>query len=176
MKVTIKYRAIKVVTAWLLLAAVGLYYDSCRHPKQLVAPVSEESKAKADAILATANKLMGAPYAEAGTTPRGFDCSGFTSYVFAQHGITIPHSSKEQMLLGIPIQQCNAAKGDLIVFTGTNAKLREAGHVGIVVENNNCVITFIHSSSSKKESGVKLNTTAEGYYQERFLGVRRVLR
>lgn len=164
------------MAAWLLLAMTGLYYDSCRHPKQLVTPILEEGRQQADAILATANRLMGTPYAEAGNTPRGFDCSGFTSYVFAQHGIDLPHSSKAQLLLGIPIQQCNAAKGDLIVFTGTNAKVREAGHVGIVVENNHCIITFIHASSSKKDSGVKLNTTAEGYYQERFLGVRRVLR
>lgn len=176
MKLPIQYGAVKVIAVWLLLAATGLYYDSCRHPKQLVAPTSEEDRVKADAILATANQLMGTSYAEAGTTPRGFDCSGFTSYVFAQNGITIPHSSKEQIKLGIEVPQCSAAKGDLIVFTGTNAMVREAGHVGIVVENNNCVITFIHASSSKKDSGVKLNTTQEGYYEQRFLQVRRILK
>lgn len=118
---------------------------------------------------------MGTPYAVAGKTPKGFDCSGFTNYVFKQHGINIPHSSKEQIKAGKPVSLCDAAKGDIIVFTGTNKSVREPGHVGIVLENKDCVVKFIHSSSASKSSGVKISSTGETNYHQRYLAVRRII-
>ncbi len=130
-------------------------------------------------LVSFAEKHIGTPYHFGGKSPKGFDCSGFTYYCFQKQGIQIPRSSKQQINAGTQIPYRKARKGDLIVFTGTNIKKREPGHVGIVVSNNAIEgLTFIHSSSSKKNNGiVYTNIPAKGksFYKERFLEIRRVL-
>ncbi len=163
----------------LLLVGQALLYGNCAKRFDPTPPPPPEvvigTPGNVDDIITTAQNLMGTPYAVAGKSPKGFDCSGFTNYVFKQHGINIPHSSKEQIKAGKPVSKCDAAKGDIIVFTGTNKSIREPGHVGIVLENKDCVIKFIHSSSASKSSGVKISSTGETNYQKRFLAVRRII-
>jgi cell wall-associated NlpC family hydrolase len=79
------------------------------------------------------------------------------------------------MNYGNTISKNNAKTGDVIVFTGTDASQRIGGHVGIVLENNNGNISFIHSSSGKK-NGVIISSLSEGYYTQRFLKIVRVVK
>jgi cell wall-associated NlpC family hydrolase len=71
----------------------------------------------AQQLLAEARRLEGVPYVYGGSTPSGFDCSGFTSYVFAQAGKTIPRTSSEQAAAATPISRSDLRPGDLIFYT-----------------------------------------------------------
>ena len=77
-------------------------------------------------IIETAYAYIGTPYVSMGSTPAGFDCSGFTSYVYAQHGVSLPHSSTAQMAMGVTIPESEAQPGDLVLLLG-------GGHVGLWV-------------------------------------------
>lgn len=134
------------------------------------APTTAAHNTKADSILNFAQSLLNKPYKPTGVSPSGFDCSGYTMYVFNHFNIALPHSSSEQMKIGTNIDLCQAAKGDIVVFTGTDKSIREPGHVGIVLQNDTCLVTFIHASSN---GGVKISTI-EKSYKERFLSVRRL--
>ncbi len=75
-----------------------------------------------NAILEEAAKFVGTPYLYGGTTPAGFDCTGFVAYVYAQFGISLPHSSSAYWNIGTQVSAEDAQPGDLIV---------SSGHVGI---------------------------------------------
>lgn len=120
---------------------------------------------KATAIINTAKTHMGVPYVWGGSTPSGFDCSGFTSYVMAQNGITIPRTAALQFGTGTPIQRANLKIGDLVFFT---TYTEGASHVGFYLGDGN----FIHASSAAGKVTISnLNTST--YYSSRFLGGRR---
>ena len=116
---------------------------------------------------------MGVRYKYGSINPKvGFDCSGFITYVFNHFGIKVPRSSVDFTHVGKAVPVSEAKKGDLILFTGTNPKIRVVGHMGIVhsVEGNE--INFIHSSSGKA-NGVTISPLA-GYYETRFVSIRRI--
>ncbi|MCC6582359.1 MAG: C40 family peptidase [Chitinophagales bacterium] len=127
-------------------------------------------------IIWFAKQQLGTPYKYASANPKngGLDCSGFLYYVFTHFNIKVPRSSKDYMSYGTTINKNEAKKGDVIVFTGTDASQRIGGHVGLVLENNNGELTFIHGSSGKA-NGVTISKLSEGYYSKRFLKVIRVL-
>ena len=77
-------------------------------------------------LLETAYAYIGTPYVSGGSSPSGFDCSGFTSYVYAQHGISLPRSSSAQWGMGTAIPESAAQPGDLVILNG-------GGHVGLWV-------------------------------------------
>jgi lipoprotein Spr len=113
----------------------------------------------------TVDELIGTPYRDAGTTTRGFDCSGFTSYVFNKFGIDLPHSSAAQNKEGYWIDKSDLRKGDLVFFdTGGKG----VSHVGIYLGNGE----FIHSASNE---GIVKNKLSESYYAKRYVSARRVL-
>ncbi len=117
-------------------------------------------------IVATARKYIGVPYLWGGSTPKGFDCSGYTRYVFAAHGISLPRTTDTQWRTGTAVSKANLKEGDLVFFGDTY----RAGisHVGIYVGNNQ----FIHASSSK---GVIITSMDNSYWASRYYGARRVL-
>lgn len=129
-----------------------------------------------DSIVCYAEKFLGTPYIYAGASEKGFDCTGFVYYVFKQFGISTSRSSAGFENEGKVIETECAQKGDIILFTGTNSEIRKVGHAGIVYENIDGTIDFIHSSSSKKHFGVtitRLNSSAG--YLKRFLRIITIL-
>ncbi|MBR1396074.1 MAG: C40 family peptidase, partial [Selenomonadaceae bacterium] len=90
------------------------------------------SKSQADELVRTAKSYIGVPYVFGGTTPDGFDCSGFVQYVFRQQGIIIPRLADEQYLLGRSANISELNAGDLVFFTTYEAG---ASHCGIYVGN-----------------------------------------
>ena len=116
---------------------------------------------------------IGARYVYGSKGPRTFDCSGFTSYVYKrQNNVWIGASSREQYATNSPIKRNEMQAGDLVFFTSPNSG-RNVGHVGIVLDYDpkTNVFTFIHASTKQ---GVKISKSTEGYYQKRYIGVRRV--
>lgn len=130
---------------------------------------------KLDSVVHFAKKQLGVTY-QYGTSKPGtsFDCSGFTSYVYRSFGVDCPRMSSEFIHLGSKVDLSACQKGDCLVFTGTNSSDRRAGHVGIVVENTDGNIQFIHCSSAKSHYGVVISTLNGTNYAKRLLEVRRV--
>ena len=132
-------------------------------------------KTKPAEVLAFANSLIGIRYLYASTDPaRGFDCSGFITYVFNHFNITVPRSSIEFTNVGQEINVDNAKPGDIILFTGTDSTTEYVGHMGIVTSNSNKNLEFIHSTSGKA-NGVTI-TPLSAYYKSRFVKVIRVFK
>ena len=126
-----------------------------------------------NSLLDEAMSHIGARYRSGSKGPSAFDCSGFTSYVFRQLGVTnIGASSRDQYARNLPVSRSEMQRGDLVFFTSPTSG-RGVGHVGIVVDVDPITHTFnfIHASSSE---GVKISNSNEGFYARRFIGVRRV--
>ncbi|WP_018478194.1 C40 family peptidase [Pontibacter roseus] len=128
--------------------------------------------ADSEPLVSYALGLIGSPYVYGGTSPNGFDCSGFTSHVFKEFGVPVTRSSGTQSQDGISVEREDAQPGDLVIFTGTNEEVREPGHVGIVISEPGDTISFVHSSSN---GGVKISQVEGTGYEDRFLDIRRVL-
>ncbi len=130
------------------------------------------SFANVEDILQQATSLIGARYRSGSKGPYTFDCSGFTSYVYGQNNISIGCSSRDQYARNIPIKREEMRPGDLVFFTSPGSG-HGVGHVGIVVDVDpiNDTFTFIHASS---KDGVKISNSTDGYYQRRYVGVRRI--
>lgn len=142
---------------------------------RLVSEVQEESGGatlvsdKGDTIrnkaVEQALRLRGSRYRYGGTSRGGFDCSGFTRYVYARMGISLPHSSAAQFRCGKPVSRKELKPGDLVFF-GRGG--RYVGHVGIYVGNNR----FVHASNPRR--GVTVDSLSSAYYARTYRGARRV--
>ncbi|MEZ0611911.1 C40 family peptidase [Fibrella sp. WM1] len=140
---------------------------------EVVAPEADESYdiPVIQNLLGFARKHLSSRYRSGGTSPSGFDCSGFVRYCFTKFGVSLPHSSAAQAGIGAKIDREFAKPGDLIFFNGHAASKSRVGHVGIITEVINDQIKFIHSASS---GGVKFDFLNADYYRKRFVTIRRV--
>lgn len=125
-----------------------------------------------DQVINYAYRFRGTPYRYGAMSPRGFDCSGFTSYVFKRFGIDLDRSSRGQIFDGVRVKQKDLQPGDLVFFQGRSGR-GGVGHVGIVTQvNEDNTFHFIHSACS---SGVTVSKNTESYYSRRYVGACRVL-
>lgn len=125
------------------------------------APATTTSS-KGNDIVSYAKQFLGYKYVYGGTTTNGFDCSGFTQYVYKNFGISLNRTAAAQYSNGTSVKDLQV--GDLVMFgkAGIN-------HVGIYIGGN----TFIHAAN--KERGVTTDTLASGYYKTNYVGARRVI-
>lgn len=126
---------------------------------------SVPASSNGSAIVATAKKYLGYKYVYGGSSPStGFDCSGFTSYVFKQHGITLNRTSAGQYSNGVAVSRSNLQPGDLVMFGKSSIT-----HVAIYIGGGQ----IIHASTPS--TGVRIDSLSTGYYNNNYYGARRVL-
>ena len=114
-----------------------------------------------------AYQYLGVPYVYGGASPSGFDCSGFTMYVYAQLGVSLPHGATPQLNYGTYVSRSDLQPGDLVFFSDGSYP---ASHVGIYVGDDQ----FIHASSSSSNGYcVCVSSLNSNYYSRNFVGGRR---
>ena len=126
---------------------------------------SVPSSSNGSSIVATAKKYLGYKYTYGGSSPStGFDCSGFTSYVFKQYGISLNRTAAGQYSNGVAVSRSNLQPGDLVMFgkSGIN-------HVAIYIGGGQ----IIHASTPS--TGVRIDSLSTGYYNNNYVGARRIL-
>ena len=123
-----------------------------------------------------AAKFIGRRYVWGSTGPKTFDCSGFTSYIFRNAGVTLNRTSRMQYTQGEPVNTTSDLRpGDLMFFSSPRSGKGRVGHVAMVVEvdDNGKSLTFIHAASSK---GVSYQRFPDGgYYSRNYIGAKRIL-
>lgn len=119
-------------------------------------------------IIDMARQYLGVPYVYGGTTPAGFDCSGYVQYVFKQCGYQLNRTAAAQYQQGTAVSKSDLVTGDIVFFACNGSGI---DHSGIYAGDNR----FIHSSSPRS-GGVIITSLAESYYARSYVGARRVIR
>ncbi len=128
----------------------------------------QPSQAPSDSLSREALRYLGVRYRYAGTSPsRGFDCSGFVTYLLRFYGITAGRSAQDLMRLGTPVARSQLRPGDLIFFRNTGRR-KGISHTGIYIGNG----LFVHASSGVRR--VVVTSLNSPYYSRRFAGARRL--
>jgi len=160
-----KYRSI------LYLLFIVLCMSSCGASKQ---SSQKYSNKEVERVIKYASGFIGTPYKYAGTTTKGFDCSGYVQYVFKEFNYRLPRNTDGQSKTGTPVNKKDIKPGDLVFFTGRDNRSKKVGHVGIVVDSDRKEnFIFIHASTSK---GVTVTSSLETYYKSRYLLARRIVK
>jgi cell wall-associated NlpC family hydrolase len=127
------------------------------------------SKKEADALIEYAKYFKGGKYVWGGTTPKGFDCSGYVQYLYKKHGINIPRTALAQSKVGKDVSIDELKKGDLLFFLTDKKRGIPITHVGVYLGNGE----FIHAASKKK--GIIISPITHGYYAKKFVKAKRIL-
>jgi peptidoglycan DL-endopeptidase CwlO len=112
-------------------------------------------------VVGIAMRYLGIPYRWGGASPSGFDCSGFSMYLYAQVGVSLPHNAAMQYGYGTPVSRSQLAPGDLVFFNGL-------GHMGIYIGGGQ----FIHSPHTGDV--VKISSLSDSWYAATYVGARRI--
>lgn len=138
-----------------------------KEPQIVVQNTKNQTEINRDSIIVFAKKYLGTPYVYASSNPKkGFDCSGFVSYVFSNFGLTLPRSSSGYKNLGKALKPEEFKVGDVLVFYGYKNR-NIVGHVGIICEANGMQSKFIHASSGKAQQ-VTITALDTEHYTKRF--------
>nr|WP_203363550.1 C40 family peptidase [Bacillus sp. REN10] len=133
----------------------------------LLLPASHTQAASiGEAIVSYGKKFIGVRYVFGGTTPSGFDCSGFTQYVYKNHGISIPRTTGEQYRMGTSVSKSQLQAGDLVFFANTYKP--GISHVGIYAGNN----MVLNATTSQ---GIALVSLSNSYWGPKYAGAKRVV-
>ena len=125
--------------------------------------------ATGNSLVDYAAKFQGVRYRYGGESTAGFDCSGFTRYVYKQHGVSLPHNAAAQSRIGKTVPKDQIKPGDLVFFKSTRGGSR-IGHAGIAIGGGK----FIHASSGRGR--VRIDSYTSGHYSSRFAGARTLQR
>ncbi len=128
------------------------------------------SRTDKEALLNYAKYFKGGKYVWGGTTPKGFDCSGYVQYLYKKHGINLPRTAWAQSKQGKPVDLSQLEKGDLLFFLTDKKRGIPVTHVGIYLGNGE----FIHAASKKK--GIIISPITHGKYRNCFVKATRVLK
>ena len=118
-------------------------------------------------VVNIAKSNIGVPYVYGGTTPNGFDCSGFLRYIFGKVGMDLPRVSADQYRVGKPVSKADLEPGDLVFFEKTSNKAGVT-HAGMYIGNNE----FISATTSK---GVKIDSLSNTYWGPKYYGAKRII-
>ncbi|MDF2616554.1 MAG: peptidoglycan endopeptidase, partial [Sedimentibacter sp.] len=122
-----------------------------------------------NSVVDYAKLFIGTPYVAGGSSPSGFDCSGFVKYVMANFGVDMPRTSTDQYSIGVRVEKSELMPGDLVFFKYSSTSYR-LNHVGIYVGDGN----FIHSPIPGQT--VKIDTLSSGYFSTYYYGATRVVK
>lgn len=117
-------------------------------------------------VVAYAKSFLGSRYVYGGTTPAGFDCSGFVGYVYKNFGITLNRTSRDMYSNGVAVAKTDLQPGDILFFSSSGSTIN---HVGMYIGNRQ----FIHASTPA--TGVLIDSIDASYYSRTYVGARRVL-
>ena len=160
-----------IATSQVAQNEAGEFYVRCipesSETKKLPTHSTGDALKLRSAIRTTSRKYIGVRYVHGGESPKGFDCSGFTQYVFKQHGYKLGRTVVAQLQSGVIIAKEDLQCGDLVFFENTTGSGRFASHIGIYIGNGQ----LIHAGS-KGITVVKLEST---YFEYHYLCARRVI-
>ena len=122
------------------------------------------SSDRVSTVLDYAKKYIGVPYASGGSSPRGFDCSGYVKYVYGHFGIDLPRTAAEQYNMGQKVSSAEAKPGDFVVFKSGGY----ISHIGIYLGGGK----FISATSSR---GIAVDPVHGSYWGDKFLGFSRIV-
>ncbi len=154
----------------LSVVALGLACSGCASTNAVPhpfpgSPIQRHAQPDGGTVIEHALRFLGTPYVDGGDTPAGFDCSGFTRYVFGLAHVALPRQAQEQFRQGKKQALRRVRPGDLIFFSTIAPG---ASHVGVVVDRTR----FIHAPAT---SGVvRIESFETPYWKHRLVGVRRV--
>jgi len=123
-----------------------------------------------EALTEYAKYFKGGRYIWGGTTPKGFDCSGYVQYLYKKQGINLPRTALAQSQVGEDVDIDELKKGDLLFFLTDKKRKIPVTHVGIYLGNGE----FIHAASRKK--GIIISPITQGYYASKFVKAKRVIK
>lgn len=138
----------------------SILFVSCT-PHHKITTVEFLPGSKREAVVKSAEKMLGTRYRYGGSDPKGFDCSGLTSYAFRQHGFTIPRTAGEQFKQGRRISIKRAQPGDLVFFRISGSNI---SHVGMYLGD----FRFIHAPRPGKR--VAYEDIRKDYWRKRYAG------
>jgi peptidoglycan endopeptidase LytE len=168
---------VHVAVVWMICVSLGTISISCVPPglytksgvrgEQYDYRTDRNLSERRRRIVDTAMTYIGVPYSRGGSSPRGFDCSGFSSYVYKKNGIRLERTARGQFQRGERIQLRNARAGDLVFFDISGGNI---SHVGIYIGGGE----FVHAPSSGKT--VRTDAINEPYWKTRYYGIVRYMR
>jgi len=146
----------------LALLCLALFASGCSLSSTSKTAGQDPNKVSGTAISKTALSTVGTPYVYGGSTPKGFDCSGLVSWAYANNGVKVPRTAKEQSKLGSSVPRSALKPGDVLVFRNNRGL-----HTGIYTGKGR----FVHSPSAGKR--VRVDDMNSQYWRSKFIAARR---